>query len=237
MVWVAGVDGCRGGWFAVFKDTDRGELQWDVINNISEIVSHHLNPEIIAIDVPIGLLDGAKKGGRDCDIQAMSFLGSPRASSVFSPPVRAAVGCLNYECAKKANRSSSDMQIGISKQCFGIIPKIREVDEFMSPENQRIIKEVHPEVCFWKMGGEKPTAFSKKKRGGFKERLTMLEKFGFGEVHGALKQYPRKSVARDDVLDAAVACWTAIRIFNGKSMRVSGDAAVDSTGLKMEMWI
>lgn len=35
-----------------------------------------------------------------------------------------------------------------SKQCFAILPKIREVDRFMTPERQRSVFEIHPELCF-----------------------------------------------------------------------------------------
>ena len=39
-----------------------------------------------------------------------------------------------------------------------------------------------------------------------------------------------------DLLDAAVACWTAGRLYNGTAISYPDPAPVDSTGLPMVMW-
>jgi len=236
MNWVVGVDGCRAGWFAAFWNVSTDQFHWEVFSRLSDIPSYRLAPEVIGIDIPIGLLDAAKKGGRVCDKEARKLLGHPRASSVFSPPVRDAITHQNYETASEANRLSSEERLGISKQCFSIIPKIKEVDDFMSAERQKLIKEVHPEVCFWKMGGENATKFAKKKSSGFQERSDLLQNHGFAGFSDALDQYPRKMVARDDVLDAAAACWTAGRIKAGNAERIGAEHEFDTCGLSMEMW-
>src|SRR5271157_3482359 len=44
--------------------------------------------DIIAIDIPIGLLDAYEIGGRACDRAARKFLGKPRGNSIFPAPVR-----------------------------------------------------------------------------------------------------------------------------------------------------
>ena len=115
------------------------------------------------MDIPIGLLDAAKRGGRDCDIEARKRLGSRRGSSVFPPPVRATLDSDDYAEANVINHASSDVGIGLSKQCYSIIPKIREVDQFINPDLQERVKEVHPEICFWKMADGVAMNFSKKK--------------------------------------------------------------------------
>lgn len=88
MGWVAGVDGCRSGWFAIFSKLSNDIMHWDVFPTLEAVISHDLAPIIVAVDIPIGLLDAAKRGGRDCDIEARKRLGSRRGSSVFPPPVR-----------------------------------------------------------------------------------------------------------------------------------------------------
>jgi predicted RNase H-like nuclease len=35
----------------------------------------------------------------------------------------------------------------MSHQAFGILPKIREVDQLMTPEVQETVREIHPELC------------------------------------------------------------------------------------------
>ncbi|MDH3196491.1 MAG: DUF429 domain-containing protein [Hyphomicrobiales bacterium] len=182
MPWVAGVDGCKTGWFAVFYNQSIDKFAWDVFPAFLDIVSHELAPSIVGVDVPIGLLDTTQTGGRDCDMEARKLLGYPRASSVFSPPVRSAVFFESYEEANAANRLSSDASIGISKQCFSIIPKIREVDQLITPKIQNTVKEVHPELCFWKMAGNVPTKYAKKKAKGFEERVTLIGNHGLARV-------------------------------------------------------
>ena len=40
-----------------------------------------------------------------------------------------------------------------SKQAFGILPKIRELDRFMTSPLQEWVREAHPEVVFSVLGG------------------------------------------------------------------------------------
>src|SRR5579863_5365541 len=154
MAWVVGVDGCHAGWFAVLRNSDSGEIRYHrPFPHISEVVDTAEKPLIIAVDIPIGLLDCAQRGGRSCDKEARTLLGHHRARSVFSPPVRAALRHLEYESALEANRASSPDGVGISKQCFALFAKIRQVDKWLGAERQTRIMEVHPELCFLKMKG------------------------------------------------------------------------------------
>jgi predicted RNase H-like nuclease len=57
--WVAGVDGCPAGWFAVFSDFSRTNFYCDTFRDIGLILNHDLHPAVIAVDVPIGLRDDA----------------------------------------------------------------------------------------------------------------------------------------------------------------------------------
>jgi predicted RNase H-like nuclease len=166
------------------------------------------------------------------------MLGHPRSSSVFSPPVRSALNYPNnYSDANYANRKSSNEKIGISKQCFGIFPKIIEMDTLVDPELQKVIKEVHPEVCFWKMGGEKPSLHSKRVTKGREERLNLLSGVGFNGISNMFCDYPRSKVQLDDIVDAAAACWTAIRIIKGDASRLPATPERDTCGLFMENWV
>jgi predicted RNase H-like nuclease len=219
MTWVAGVDGCRRGWFIILRNTNGGETRHDgPVAHISHIVEIPEKPSIVALDIPIGLLDHAQRGGRPCDQEARTILMQPRARSVFSPPVRSALRHLEYKSALEANRASSPDAVGISKQCFALFDKIRQVDEWISGETQSRIIEVHPELCFLKMKGDVSLSYSKKKRQGMNERFELLAKERFGEViESAKRETLRRDVAEDDILDACAACWTASRILKNQA--------------------
>lgn len=232
---VAGVDGCRSGWFVVFWDLERDQISWDVFQSFGEVISSRLTPSVIAVDVPIGLLEAAEAGGRECDRSARKLLGSPRASSVFSPPVRPALEATCYADACTLSRTSSPAKIALSQQCYAIIPKIREVDELMTPALQDRVKEVHPELSFQAMAGGAVTLFPKKRRGGFRERVDLLHAHGMERALTALDEFPRSRVQRDDILDATAACWSARRILLGKADRVAGPHR-DAKGIMMEIW-
>src|SRR5713226_6413789 len=112
MTWVAGVDGCKGGWFAVFFESDGKGFRAKRFDLLTEVLTFEPKAKVVAVDVPIGLLDKAEPGGRDCDRLARELLGQPRARSVFSPPVRGALQFEdNYKKALRENRISSPHNI------------------------------------------------------------------------------------------------------------------------------
>ena len=132
MTWLAGIDGCRGGWIVAFRKAGTRGFDLRVIDTIADMKTQKIRPGIVCIDVPIGLLEHAARGGRECDRKARARLGQPKASSVFSPPVRPALSARSYEEALRRNRASSKEGIGISRQAYGIFGKIAEVDAFMT---------------------------------------------------------------------------------------------------------
>jgi predicted RNase H-like nuclease len=147
MTFVAGIDGAPGGWAVVIMDAGRPIIR--KVAAISEILHEVERFEIVAIDIPIGLLDAYEKGGRACDRAARKALGKPRGSSVFPAPVRSILSAVSWEDACARSRRSAPNGKAITKQTFAILPKIREVDELLRkrPELRGMIHEVHPEVC------------------------------------------------------------------------------------------
>jgi predicted RNase H-like nuclease len=121
-------------------------------------------------------------------------------------------------------------------QTWNIIPKIKEVDEFLAevkPARQRI-RETHPEVCFWALAG-RAMKHRKKRKQGFNERKQALESlYPHTEeiVDCALKKYRRRDVAKDDILDALALAITAAR---GKLITIPERPEYDSRGLPMEI--
>ena len=233
---VAGVDGCRAGWFAVLWDTEADSFVFQVIPDFAGVLAFAAAAEVIAVDIPIGLLTQALPGGRVCDVYARKLLHPNRMSCVFSPPVRGTLEAATYPEAVAINRGSSHYDCALSKQCFGIIPKIREVDQLMTAELQEKVREAHPEVCFHALNRGTTLSQAKRTPEGRSERLKLLVQHGFAPLIAQLFCSRVEGAAPDDVLDACATCWTARRIAEGNAVRIPQEPHRDACGLRMEMW-
>ena len=134
------------------------------------------------------------------------------------------------------NAASSFLHMRIAQQCFGLFPKLREVDAFMTTERQQAMYEVHPELCFYELAGRRPMRQKKKTRGGIDERrAALVGAVLLDDVHFS-DAFRFSGAGVDDALDAYAACWTAERIMRGAAVRIPLQAPLDSKGLRMEMW-
>jgi predicted RNase H-like nuclease len=167
----------------------------------------------VGIDIPIGLLEGP----RACDKAARKLLGKARSNSVFPVPCRAAVHAATYEQASAANRQKTGR--GLNQQTWGIVPNIKQVDDAITPDCQKWAFEVHPEVCFWALNKRRPMKHNKKTKEGAAERIALLRRV-FPEIETHLANRPAR-VGADDLLDAAAAAWTALRLHNAEALPVS----------------
>ncbi|WP_088345577.1 MULTISPECIES: DUF429 domain-containing protein [Rhodomicrobium] len=237
---VAGVDGCRAGWVCVLADAETGAPREAFIaRHIAEIAA--LEGVVrIAIDIPIGIPDFARSGGRGCDTALRRNLGE-RQSSVFTVPARAALAEADYWRACDAAAAHSDPPRKVSKQCFHIFPKIREVDALMRPELQARIVECHPEGAFWAMNGMRPLTEPKKvkSRGypaGLALRRGLLQAAGYPAEFLSARRFRAAEAGEDDMLDACACAWTARRVLRGEARRFPDEPLLDPKGLRMEIW-
>ena len=231
MTRLAGVDGCRGGWLCISKDTKTGEVTAEVFSSARELFSQPA-PAVLTIDMPIGL---PSEGSRLCDTEARTLLG-PRSRSVFPAPIRPALEATSRTEASRITREIDGR--GVSPYAWGIYPKVKEVDEALreDAELQAWVREVHPEMCFWALNGREPMAHGKKKPEGRRERLELVEThFGAGIVEPLRALFTAKDVADDDILDAFAALWTAERVLSGEAETLPASPPVDGAGLRMEM--
>lgn len=237
--WVAGADGCSAGWVVVLRNRVTGLVLARVEPNFSAVLAMPEAPIVIAVDVPIGLLTTAVRGGRACDVGARRLVG-PRRSSVFSAPSRAALACFkaggNHQAVSAANRGGVANAPGLSRQTFSILPKIDEVDQLITPPLQSRVFEVHPERCFREANGGVPMANSKRKIAGRQERGTTLQNAGFAAPMHLLGTPMLAGAKPDDLIDACVACWSADRIALGRGVLIPPTPPTDARGLRMEMW-
>jgi len=219
---VAGVDGCRVGWVAFKVEVPSFATSVDVVD-LAELLSKRPNElSCIAIDIPIGLLNGS----RACDRAARKLLGQPRGSSVFAAPCRAALSASRHSEASEINRQKTTR--GLSQQAWGIASKIKQVDDAITLGCQRWAFEVHPEVCFWALNQRRPMKHNKKTKDGAAERVVLLRQV-FPQIETHLVNRPRGVVA-NDLLDAAVAAWSAIRWLRNEAESVC-TPEVDEAGL------
>jgi predicted RNase H-like nuclease len=228
-----GLDGCRAGWFMVALDDDGGGA-FGVLSTIDELSGYLPGAELALIDIPIGLR-GRHPDERVCDRMARAVLPPGRKSSVFPAPSRGVLDCATYEQASEQNRQCTGR--GLSRQTFGILPKIREVDRYMRTSIYRDkIREMHPDVCFRALNGDTAMASNKKTPEGFEERLSVLERHWPNArriVDLAVERHGMPRVARDDIVDAFVGAVTAT--CHASLQRMPEWPELDEEGLPMEI--
>jgi predicted RNase H-like nuclease len=127
----------------------------------------------------------------------------------------------------------------VSKQCFHLFPKIREIDRLMTPELEDRVYEAHPELGFWRLNGGRPMALPKKVKSrpsppGFAERSGLLVRHGYDPAF--LDQPLPRGVGRDDLIDAALLALTAARIARGEAESFPALPERDGKGLRMAIW-
>lgn len=232
MTVCVGIDGCRAGWIAVISEPSG--VTAHLLTTVEDLVPRLLPTAVVAIDVPIGLVDA---GARDCDRVARQRLGSRRGSSVFPAPIRPVLTAATHAdaceiCARIEGKR-------MSLQAFAIVPKVREVDALLRgrPWLQSVVKEVHPELCFAAWNGGVPLAHTKKSAAGKAEREVLIERWRPGLISAWRGRWPTGRVARDDLNDAMAALWTAERIAAGVAASIPpDDPRRDRFDLPMEMW-
>lgn len=227
-----GVDACKKGWFAVALGS-KDSWKIGVFNTLDDLWNLWNPLTIIFIDIPIGL---PNSGRRACDIEARKILGK-RGSSVFPAPSRQALAAGTYRQACQINQRVTGVKLSV--QTWNICTKIREIDKWLrhNPAVRPMVRESHPELCFWALSGGHAMLNPKKTVKGFEERYGVLENNcpQTGRiVYQALDQFRRKDLARDDILDAL-----ALAVSAGRSLEsirtIPPDPPRDEKGFPMEI--
>ena len=228
-----GIDGCKAGWFYVGFD-DKNQWRIGVIKHIEQIAIFIPASALILIDIPIGLTGNTPKQ-RLCDIEARLRLKPKRSASVFPVPSRVSLQANHYQQASNLNFQASGRKL--SKQSWNIMNKIKQVDGFLLKTKERHkVREMHPELCFWALNHQQAMEHNKRTWQGFSEREKLLAVHceATGKiVSKALRIYPRKDLARDDVLDALVGAVTAR--FNENLATLPETPERDAKDLPMEV--
>lgn len=240
-----GVDGCPGGWIAVWQEGREPSCQ--VFPAFSGLVAAFTDDTTVAVDMPIGLPDFTRHGGRGPEALVRPLLGQ-RQSSVFSIPSRGAVYAeaapfttveewyAAHRRASEIARRTSDPPRGISIQAFGIFPKIREIDALLREriELRERVFESHPEVGFMRLNEGLPMQLPKKIKGmvnpaGIEERKALLCRCGYDKAF--LDRKPPAGAKPDDFLDAACMLLVADRIRRGAAVSWPDPPGRDAYGI------
>ena len=228
-----GVDGCKSGWIVICLE-DKNNWDWKLCETIHEVIEYTSQTALTLIDMPIGLKNYGLEE-RICDKAARILLGYPRMFSVFRVPPRPAVYASSYKDGCIISEQITGKKI--SKQTWGIVPKIKEIDTVFAknPDLQNTIRETHPEVCFTCLSGS-PMQHSKKTKTGITERLHVLKKvcpFSENIFTTLTRSISYKSALSDDIIDALAGALSAQSAWQ-KSV-ILGNNEVDPKNLRMEI--
>jgi predicted RNase H-like nuclease len=239
-IWLAGVDGCAAGWVAAFVRPGGSDVMVRIVPRFADILSAPESPAVVAVDMPVGLPDVTGPGGRAAENAVRPLLGA-RQSSVFSVPSRAAIYADDYRTACERALATSEPPRKVSKQLFNIAPKIREVDGCLraNPDAGGRVFEVHPELAFWRLNGERALGEPKKVKSRPYEPGLLLRRdllIAAGMPVDAVVAAPPKGAGPDDVLDALACAAIAQRIHSGTARSFPAQPQRDSFGLRMAIW-
>ena len=232
MKYVAGIDGSHAGWISVIRQIDKANYYKLVFSkDLSVLCNDRIN--LALIDMPVGLDKKIFTGGRIVDKLARKKL-IKRKSSIFNAPSRLTLKAKNYQEANKINKKQG---LGLSKQSWNLIPKIKELEILMQQDNRPLIFESHPEISFQEMNN-KELNYSKKERLGIEERKKILESNGF-EIEFLNKHLREKNrnFKHDDFLDACAISWSALRVSKNKNKNIPEKGVKDEKGILMQMKI
>lgn len=226
MTRVLGVDACKKGWVGISNDSQPRGYFAAAIRAIADLADADGVVDVIAIDIPIGLpLDGV----RQADVLARAAVGR-LSSSVFPTPVRDALTALTH--AEAVMISTERTGKGLSIQSYGLRTRILEVDEYVR-RTPRTVIEVHPEVSFATLAG-RPLSTRKSTWAGIEERRGLLARAGI--TVPAVLGVAGTAAAVDDVLDAAVAAWSAQRYADGVATAMPASPEVFDDGPAAAIW-
>lgn len=243
---VAGVDAGRVGddlvWVMASCHASAGAyVRFEVYGSFRELwhAATDGRMDVVAIDMPLGL--PSTESLRSCEEAARNRLGKDRRDTVFmSPPLWLA----SSSDPEQERRWEARVRQGRARENpLRLLQRCREVRDVLDvgalgESTRPRAVEVHAEVCFWKLNGERATSIEKRAPGGPDERLELLRPqfAGIAETLHDVEQRHGPKSHRYDFLDAAAAAWTARRILSGDAEPLSAPE-FDAQGYPMSIWV
>ena len=260
-VLATGVDGAPGGWVAaVARNGSPARTELVTASSFAELATWHRQRATssaapLALDLPVGLPARAELRAADRAARARLRAAGASAASVFPPPARWMLAYAHDYAALRralaARRRAGSREPGLSAQAAALIPKVREVDDFVrawqasGAEPSRWLWECHPELSFLLLAAREGMACPlppKATAAGALLRLRLVRaEFPDAEerIAGLSEHGPRpakrpaaggsrqraRAVPQPtlaDCLDAYAALFTALRIARGEQEVLGG---------------
>ena len=202
-----GADIWKGRWMVVAL-LDGQFASARVASSLDAVREYLADAAVIGIDVPIGLPSPGER--RESDRLTRAYIG-PRWPSLFSTP---SIDLLEAPSHAKANElARAQGRRGISAQAYGLRAAILEV-QVVARTDERMY-EVHPEASFVRANGGGHLTWPKTSWNGAMQRRRILAEQGIVLPDDL---GPAGVAGPADVLDAAIAAWSANRIALGTAV-------------------
>jgi len=222
---LAGVQPCPGGWLVVSAKLQGVTLARpvpEVFARFIDVLDNRPPFSVVAVNLPLGLPDERLPGGRACDRAARRLLGRPRSAAIASPPSR-----------HDLRAWGAGQPTAVSAVTHSLLARIAEVYEVIGSYHQRIVFEVHPELSFYHLNGERPLRYPKHTRAGREERIGLVRERIPGVDHALSVGVTGAKPAH--VIDCLAMLFTARRIRARSIVRLPELPEWDSEGLRMEL--
>lgn len=226
---LAAVLPCELGWLtatAKLQGVTMSPEEPQILKTFVDVLDYKPAYQVIAVFAPIGLLDQPDPQGRPCERSARQLLGWPRSGAIVSAPVRSALGTSLYEDAVTLNGGR------LSPITWHQMSRIAEVDANIGPYWQRTVFEVHPELSFLQLNGDRPMRYSSHTSLGEGERRRLLMEM-FPRVE-RLIDATVPGITPRQLLDVSACLWSARRIIARAVARLPENPEWDGMGLRME---
>ncbi len=233
---IAGVDGCKAGWIVALA------AGWPCVQpphlllcrDFQAVLTVTAECGAVMVDMPIGL--PASSNPRLCDALARQKLGAT-SNRLFLAPPRSTLRAATAREFQRLHREATGHGAGLP--VWGLVEKLRQVDQAMTPSLQDRVMKFHPELAWQHLNGGTPL-ISKHQPEGLAQRRTLLQSHVPGlDQLTAWKQRLGRAAGLDDLLDALVGLAAAQAFVDGPdtSRRIPAEnPPVDERGLRMEIW-
>jgi len=230
----AGVDACKGGWIVAKSGAwpCREMPTLAVCPDFRTVLALTADCHRVAVDIPIGL--PSARHLRACDVEAKKLLSGHNTSALFYAPPRETLSAESPREFQKLHRKCRGTGAGLP--VWGFLPKVKEANAAMTPALQKRIIEFHPELTWFRTGGE--NLESKHTPEGIAERKNLLRRF-VPDLERALrwKDFLGRAAAHDDLLDALIGIGVARgSLRNSPYLLPAHKTEYAKSGLRMEIW-
>lgn len=206
---------------------------------VLDIMREFPTADAYLIDMAIGLPECIEESEKRPDKATREELGK-NGSTVFPIPCRQAVMVDPNDpqtVIKLRELYLAVLGKSLSAQSINIIPKIRELNEFLDDyrEYKNVLCESHPELCFTRLNG-KALMMNKKTAEGLEERQSILEKYiEKGMMDGIQVRARELNCMPDDIMDSVCLAVSAALKAHGMCETIPEEPETDVRGLVMQM--